>query len=98
MIARARSAITISRKAQIAIDALQSADRKRVVRAIELLSHPVADVLSHNQVRKLAGVDRLFVLRATHRLRVVFSISDGQIEVVDIVPLDRLDRIFRSAA
>jgi hypothetical protein len=97
MISETRSAITISRKAQIAIDALQSADRKHVAQAIELLSHPVADVLSHNQVRKLAGPDKLFVLRATHRLRVVFSISEGQIEVVDIVPVDRLDRIFRSA-
>ena len=98
MISSNEPAVTISKKARIAIDTLHPADRNRVVRAIGLLSEPAGELVSRGHAKKLALPGKFFVMRATHEVRVIFNIADGQVEVVDIVPAERLHRIFQSTS
>ena len=98
MIPNSEPAVTISKKAKIALDVLQPVDQKRVLKAISLLNEPVGELLSRGQVKKLAVPGKFFVIRATPKVRIIFSIVDEQVEVMDIVLADRLHRIFEPAA
>jgi mRNA-degrading endonuclease RelE of RelBE toxin-antitoxin system len=90
------SAVIVSNRARIALDTLHPADQKRVRKVISLLGKPVGELLSRGQAYKLAMPGQFYVVRATHKVRIIFEITDEQIEIVDIVPADRLRRIFQT--
>jgi mRNA-degrading endonuclease RelE of RelBE toxin-antitoxin system len=90
--------ITFSTQADAAISALGKTDQQKVRIAIERL-HEGANPSEVPQVYRVRGPhDDLHVLRATQRLRVLFTVEEnGEILVYDVVNHDLARRYFRSA-
>lgn len=86
--------VRLSRKANIAMHSLLSEDRRRVREHLRQLSQIPTPEYDEHGIRKLKSVERpLFLARATPRLRVIFRVDEGDIEVDEIVTRDRLSRM-----
>jgi hypothetical protein len=87
--------VTLSTEAQIALRSLLPQDRERVTHLAEQLDgFPTNEYLAE-QARPLKGegMDDLYLLRVTRELRLLFSSSQGKVEIVDIFPRARLEKM-----
>lgn len=96
MVPNSETTVIVSKKAGIALDTLQPADQKRVLKTIDLLQGSIGELLKQGRVQKLLAPSKLFVIKATHKIRIIFSVTSEQVEVLDIVLADRLRRTFSS--
>lgn len=91
--------LSIERRAEIALRSLQKSERKHVERALnELLSSDRAALQQSPKLHKLASGfsgRKLFVYRASPKLRLVVSLEDDVCVLEDIVDHDRLDRLLK---
>lgn len=86
--------VRLSRKANIAMNSLLSEDQRRVRERLRRIDQiPMSEFGDHG-IRKLKSVEGpLFLARATPRLRVIFRMDEGNLEVDEIVTRDRLQRM-----
>ena len=87
-------AITLANRAEIALRSLPTAERKKVLQALEVLGKHGLGKLSAKRVHRLTGsAEGLYSLRASPLLRVVFSHRGDEYVVEDIATGDRVDRL-----
>lgn len=82
--------VNLSRRAQIALNALQPEDREQVCDSLEALAQNPAMATSDHSIHKLSGVNNLFVMKVNPEIRVIFEVNDSNKEITDIVMHDRL--------
>ncbi len=88
--------VILQRRAEVAFRSLELTDRQKVAAVLRHFEESKAkDLLEPNQASKFrkAPGSELYVMRATNRLRVVFSLQHDVLTVEDIVPHDRLGRV-----
>lgn len=92
--------IALSTQAQIAVRSLLPIDKERIRNQMALLERFPTDPLVQERAHLLPGneSDGLHIMRASPNLRILFRYQDGQIEVVDIVTHERLERMHNHAA
>ncbi len=89
----------VNPQAQIAIRSLLPIDKERVERHISLLERFPQDHYVRGKTKELKGAkDNLYIMRATANMRIIFRYAGGELEVVDIVTRDRLERMHDYAA
>lgn len=86
--------IPLSRKAEIALHALQPDDMKRVVESIEMLNMYPEEPFLSNRIKKVTALNDLYILRVTSDLRIIFQMIDSTKEITDIVRHSRLEKMF----
>lgn len=91
--------VVVADRADVAFNSLNPRDKSRVGKALAKVVAAQAEdggfspqALQLHLLREAHG-SRLWVMRASQRLRLVVSVLDGVITIEDIVPHDRLDRI-----
>lgn len=89
------SKVTLHRMAKIAISSIRPQDRKVVMDHIELLKRFHHDESVQQKVRKLkdVGLGDLYIMRVTKKKGIIFCDKKSSIEVMDIVPYERLKRM-----
>ena len=87
--------VTISPQAEIAIRSLLPPDKKRVERQLAILDHFPDD--APDNVKRLSGSDKLYIVRATGALRILFRRTGQTIEVMDVFTRDRLEQMHEHA-
>ena len=92
--------ITLHRRAEAALRSLSPAEHKQILKAVEFLRQWDRQTSSASgRVRKLnAGPTDVYYLKASHRLRMLFSFeNEGEIIVLDIASHDIMRRYFSGA-
>lgn len=82
--------IWLHRRAETALDAYPSAERRKVERAIHRHAGATPDDPIRRRVQKLVGSDPDFLLRATPSVCVLFNESPDEIRVLDVVLAEKL--------
>lgn len=90
-----RREVVVHRGALAALDRLNNEERERIFRALERLPADPDLVRSSPNVRVLRHATAVYLLRATHNLRVLFRLAGDQVTLLDIVHRDKLDYIWR---
>lgn len=87
--------IEFTRKAEIAFKALLPEDREYVNDAVQSLERPA---VSHadQKIKKLGGDDNLFIMSVTPKLRIIFQVSDGVRQIMDIFQPERLEKMYKN--
>jgi mRNA-degrading endonuclease RelE of RelBE toxin-antitoxin system len=80
-------------KAQIALDALQTEDREKVIRAINSLTK--FPDFSSIQTERLKSIPHHFMLR-TGIYRIIFKFQPGEVTILDLVNRNRLEILYNS--
>ncbi len=91
-----RRTVELVDRARIAIDNLQQRDQEKVVATIEILENYPEDPRLQRKVYKIKKLQDYYVAQAGMKYRIIFTLSDDQITIVDIVHHDRLERLFGS--
>ena len=87
----------LHRRAEVSLRSLEPAEQKRIHRALAELSHELKLPYSSPKLQKVsAGFSgkRLYVYKASPRLRLILSLEADECTVEDIVDHDRLHRLF----
>lgn len=87
--------VTISTQAKIAIRSLLPQDRSRIERQIALLEHFLDDQNIRQQASPLGPIKDSYLMRATPQLRLLFKCENGEIEILDVVSHERLEKMFK---
>lgn len=82
--------LEISRRAEIAVDRLSDADKKKVFKNIEKVFELG---LQPPYAAKLKGLKNTFIIRAGLDLRIIFVIEPELVRIVDIVRHDKLQQL-----
>ena len=83
--------VEFSRRAHIQFDTLRSTNQQEVDRVLRALAASPQDFDPALNVRKLAMPDSTYLVKAGPSLRVLFTNANAAIQVLDIVPQERLD-------
>lgn len=86
--------IEYSRRASIALNTLDHADRAEVQRAIELLYQSPDSPYVVRQVKEYTDLPDLYVMKVRGTLRIIFSYSGATLIILDIVRSDRLKKMY----
>ena len=90
--------LRIERRSEIALRSLQKNEQQHIFRALDKLLVSDRATLQNNpnaHIFKLVSRKRLYVIKASPRLRLVLSFDNETCVLEDIVDHDRLDRLLK---
>ena len=90
--------IRFSRRADIQINTLRPANHKRVQQVLKSLEKSPQDFDPALDIRKLDSPDNIYLVKVGPSLRVFFTNALGDIEVLDIIPQERIDEFHAAFA
>jgi len=81
--------MNISSNAEIAMRNLSRQDSIRIKEFLEKLSKDESSVLNKSHFLKKVSNKKLFIGRPTQRLRIIYSLYQGEVEILEILTHDR---------
>jgi mRNA-degrading endonuclease RelE of RelBE toxin-antitoxin system len=84
--------LEIHPRAEFAIEHLAKPVQERVWNVIDFLHQKGA---TDHHVKKLAGLNNLFMTRAPNNVRIIFSFEDNTVTIQDVLDPDKFQRLQR---
>jgi hypothetical protein len=95
MLTSATARIRFSYKAEVAIGLLPAGERNRALSLIRTLPHNFDELGRFPNVERVVLDPRMYVMRASSKIRVVFRFDGSFLDVLDVVPRERLHLFLR---